>query len=171
MHDRLSHHLYDRPLHQFIVMRHNLTAGEGEGSKEIKFAYNPQHLSVFHHWKGIEVGPNSRMAVCRFTVTTGRVTNCPAVHARKPYIARPVPGLFSMSQFPWLALVRTYKRRTIPRRQRRGNLLRADFKRLRFWLFLFLRLVCRPAYYDYHIGDEVHLRSWLDIYRHVCGEA
>ena len=45
------------------------------------------------------------------------------------------------------------------------------FKLLRFRLFLFLRLVSRPAYYGYHIGDEVHLRSWLDIYRHVCGEA
>jgi KUP system potassium uptake protein len=33
------------------------------------------------------------------------------------------------------------------------------FKRLRFRLFLFLRLVSRPAYYGYHIGDEVHLSA------------
>jgi KUP system potassium uptake protein len=31
------------------------------------------------------------------------------------------------------------------------------FKRLRFRLFLFLRLVSRPAYYAYHLGDEVQL--------------
>jgi len=36
---------------------------------------------------------------------------------------------------------------------RRMNL----FKRLRFRLFLFLRLVSRPAYYGYHMGDEVQL--------------
>ena len=35
------------------------------------------------------------------------------------------------------------------------NLLR----RLRFRLFLFLRLVSRPAYYGYHLGDEVQLSA------------
>ena len=38
---------------------------------------------------------------------------------------------------------------------RRMNLAR----RLRFRLFLFLRLVSRPAYYGYHIGDEVQLSA------------
>ena len=33
------------------------------------------------------------------------------------------------------------------------------FKRLRFRLFLFLRLVSRPAYYAYHLGDEVQLSA------------
>jgi KUP system potassium uptake protein len=33
------------------------------------------------------------------------------------------------------------------------------FKRLRFRLFLFLRLVSRPAYYGYHLGDEVQLSA------------
>jgi len=32
-------------------------------------------------------------------------------------------------------------------------------KRLRFRLFLFLRLVSRPAYYAYHLGDEVQLSA------------
>jgi KUP system potassium uptake protein len=31
------------------------------------------------------------------------------------------------------------------------------FRRLRFRLFLFLRLVSRPAYYAYGLGDEVRL--------------
>ena len=35
------------------------------------------------------------------------------------------------------------------------NLLR----RLRFRLFLFLRLVSRPAYYAYHLGNEVQLSA------------
>jgi KUP system potassium uptake protein len=33
------------------------------------------------------------------------------------------------------------------------------FKRLRFRLFLFLRLVSRPAYYAYGLGDEVQLSA------------
>ena len=33
------------------------------------------------------------------------------------------------------------------------------FKRLRFRLFLFLRSISRPAYYGYHIGDEVQLSA------------
>jgi hypothetical protein len=32
-------------------------------------------------------------------------------------------------------------------------------RRLRFRLFLFLRLVSRPAYYAYHLGDEVQLSA------------
>jgi len=32
-------------------------------------------------------------------------------------------------------------------------------KRLRFRLFLFLRLVSRPAYYAYGLGDEVQLAA------------
>jgi len=31
------------------------------------------------------------------------------------------------------------------------------FKRLRFRLFLFLRLVSQPAYYYYGLGDEMQL--------------
>ena len=31
------------------------------------------------------------------------------------------------------------------------------FRRLRFRLFVFLRLVSRPAYYGYGLGDEVRL--------------
>ena len=38
---------------------------------------------------------------------------------------------------------------------KRMNLL----KRLRFRLFLLLRLVSRPAYYAYHLGDEVQLSA------------
>ena len=38
---------------------------------------------------------------------------------------------------------------------RRMNL----FKRIRFRLFMFLRLVSRPAYYGYHIGEEVQLSA------------
>ncbi len=38
---------------------------------------------------------------------------------------------------------------------RRMNILR----RLRFRLFLFLRLVSRPAYYGYHLGDQVQLSA------------
>jgi len=33
------------------------------------------------------------------------------------------------------------------------------FRRLRFRLFLFLRLVSRPTYYAYHLGDEVQLSA------------
>ena len=33
------------------------------------------------------------------------------------------------------------------------------FKRLCFQLFLFLRLVSRPAYYAYGLGDEVQLSA------------
>ena len=33
------------------------------------------------------------------------------------------------------------------------------FPKLRFRLFLFLRLVSRPAYYAYHLGDEVQLSA------------
>jgi KUP system potassium uptake protein len=33
------------------------------------------------------------------------------------------------------------------------------FKRLRFRLFLFLRLISRPAYYSYGLGDEVQLST------------
>jgi len=33
------------------------------------------------------------------------------------------------------------------------------FRRLRFRLFLFLRRVSRPAYYAYHLGDEVQLSA------------
>ena len=33
------------------------------------------------------------------------------------------------------------------------------FKRLRFRLFLFLRLISRPAYYGYHMGNEVQLSA------------
>ena len=33
------------------------------------------------------------------------------------------------------------------------------FKRMRFRLFMFLRLVSRPAYYGYHIGNEVQLSA------------
>jgi len=33
------------------------------------------------------------------------------------------------------------------------------FKRLRFYLFLFLRLVSRPAYYAYGLGNEVQLSA------------
>jgi KUP system potassium uptake protein len=33
------------------------------------------------------------------------------------------------------------------------------FRKLRFRLFLFLRLVSRPAYYAYHLGDEVQLSA------------
>jgi hypothetical protein len=33
------------------------------------------------------------------------------------------------------------------------------FKRLRFRLFSFLRLLSQPAYYGYHIGDELHLSA------------
>jgi KUP system potassium uptake protein len=33
------------------------------------------------------------------------------------------------------------------------------FRKLRFPLFLFLRLVSRPAYYAYHLGDEVQLSA------------
>ena len=33
------------------------------------------------------------------------------------------------------------------------------FKRLRFRLFLFLRLVSGPAYYAYGLGDEVQLSA------------
>ena len=32
-------------------------------------------------------------------------------------------------------------------------------RRLRFRLFLFLRLISRPAYYGYHLGDEVQLSA------------
>ena len=46
---------------------------------------------------------------------------------------------------------------------RHENLLPAKrmnlFKRLRFRLFLFLRLVSRPAYYAYGLGDEVQLSA------------
>jgi KUP system potassium uptake protein len=35
----------------------------------------------------------------------------------------------------------------------------SPLKRLRFRLFLFLRLVSRPAYYAYHLGDEVQLSA------------
>ncbi|HLG79995.1 MAG TPA: KUP/HAK/KT family potassium transporter [Bradyrhizobium sp.] len=42
-----------------------------------------------------------------------------------------------------------------PLPSRRMNILR----RLRFRLFLFLRLVSRPAYYAYHLGDEVQLSA------------
>ena len=42
-----------------------------------------------------------------------------------------------------------------PLPSRHMNLLR----RLRFRLFLFLRLVSRPAYYAYHLGDEVQLSA------------
>jgi KUP system potassium uptake protein len=40
---------------------------------------------------------------------------------------------------------------------KRMNLLR----RLRFRLFLFLRLVSRPAYYAYGLGDEIQLSAEL----------
>jgi hypothetical protein len=33
------------------------------------------------------------------------------------------------------------------------------FKRLRFRLFLFLRLISRPAYYAYGLGDAVQLSA------------
>ena len=33
------------------------------------------------------------------------------------------------------------------------------FKRMRLRLFLFLRVVSRPAYYGYGLGDEVHLSA------------
>jgi KUP system potassium uptake protein len=33
------------------------------------------------------------------------------------------------------------------------------FRRLRFWLFMLLRLVSRPAYYYYGLGDEVQLSA------------
>ena len=33
------------------------------------------------------------------------------------------------------------------------------FRRLRFRLFLFLRLLSRPTYYGYHLGDEVQLSA------------
>ena len=33
------------------------------------------------------------------------------------------------------------------------------FKMLRFRLFLFLRLISRPAYYGYGLGDEVQLSA------------
>jgi KUP system potassium uptake protein len=43
------------------------------------------------------------------------------------------------------------------------NLLPAShmslFRRLRFRLFLLLRLISRPAYYGYHLGDEVQLSA------------
>ena len=32
MYDGLGHHVCDRSVHQFIIVRHNLTAGEGEGA-------------------------------------------------------------------------------------------------------------------------------------------
>jgi hypothetical protein len=35
----------------------------------------------------------------------------------------------------------------------------AFFRKLRFRLFLFLRLVSRPAYYAYPLGDEVQLSA------------
>ena len=42
-----------------------------------------------------------------------------------------------------------------PLPSRHMNVLR----RLRFRLFLFLRLISRPAYYAYHLGDEVQLSA------------
>ena len=33
------------------------------------------------------------------------------------------------------------------------------FRKLRFRLFLFLRLVSRPAYYAYHLGDVIQLSA------------
>ena len=55
MDEGLGHHVYYGSVHQFIVMRYNLIAGKGKGAKEVKLADDAQHLSVFHHWKSIEV--------------------------------------------------------------------------------------------------------------------
>jgi len=54
---------------------------------------------------------------------------------------------------PWQWIVHVSHENLLP--PRRMNI----FKRLRFRLFLFLRLVSRPAYYAYHLGNEVQLSA------------
>ena len=55
MHYSLGHHLCSGPVHQFIVMGHNLTSGEGKGVKEIELADDPAQLSILPHGEGIKV--------------------------------------------------------------------------------------------------------------------
>ena len=55
MHYGLGHHLCCGPVHQFIVMRYNLTSGEGKGVKDIELADDTAQLSIFHHGEGIKV--------------------------------------------------------------------------------------------------------------------
>jgi hypothetical protein len=78
MHDGFGHHFADRPPHQFVVMGHHLTYGEGKGPKEIEFRNNPQHLSFFYDGKELKScfsnnASSSRMVVWRVTVVTARV--------------------------------------------------------------------------------------------------
>jgi len=43
------------PSHQFIVMGHHLTGGEGKSSKKIEFCNDPQHPTFFHYGERIEI--------------------------------------------------------------------------------------------------------------------
>ena len=58
-----------------------------------------------------------------------------------------------LSPHPRQWIVHVSHENLLPGRQM--NLLR----RLRFRLFLFLRLVSQPTYYAYHLGDEVQLSA------------
>ena len=55
MHYSLGHYLRCGAVHQFTVMGHNLTSGEGKSVEEIELADDTAQLSIFHHGKGIKV--------------------------------------------------------------------------------------------------------------------
>src|SRR6516225_4282631 len=55
VHDGLGHHFRHRAFHQFIVVRHHLTGGEGERFQKIEFGHDTQHLSFLHDREGIEI--------------------------------------------------------------------------------------------------------------------
>src|SRR6516162_7042840 len=55
VHYGFGHHFRHRTFHQFIVVRHHLTGGEGECSEKIEFGHDAQHLSCLYDGEGIEI--------------------------------------------------------------------------------------------------------------------